>query len=233
MTPRDRHEAHVAERFDQLSGRFKTTLEPTDFRLRALKSALGPLQGIRILDLGCGKGRFARALQECGADAIGMDVALGMLGEAMGVSRVLGSARRLPFPSGHFDAVIAVEVIQHLPQGGLIDVFQEVRRALRAGGTFLIIDRNLGALDSRRPWLPSALLKTIDEQRGRWMYQAGGPVRERWYWPADLASLVGRVFPHVSWGYLLGTEETGWVFRAVPCSRRFVLWRAIAGERPS
>ncbi len=43
-----------------------------------------------------------------------------------------------------------------------------------------------GALDARRPWLPSLVVKRIDERRGLWMYPAGGPVRERWFRPEAL-----------------------------------------------
>ena len=47
--------------------------------------ALEPLVGKRILDLGCGKGRFARALQGLGAQVVGLDLSAAMLAEATGV----------------------------------------------------------------------------------------------------------------------------------------------------
>ena len=61
------HEAVVASRFDALHGRFKRVLADDDPRLRGVVDSLRPLAGRRILDLGCGKGRFARALAEQGA----------------------------------------------------------------------------------------------------------------------------------------------------------------------
>ncbi len=223
------HEAHVADRFDELSARFKPSLPTSDFRLAALVSALGPLTGRRLLDLGCGKGRFARALQERGAEVVGLDVSRAMLREARGLDRVLASARRLPFRSETFDAVLAVEVIQHLPEAGLDNVASEVRRVLRSGGLFVIIDRNLGALDPKRPWVPSALLKMLDERRGRWMYEANGPVRERWHWPRGLARRLGLTFSSVLVDHLRAPDETHRLFELVPRARRFALWRAIAG----
>ncbi len=54
------HEAEVALRFDALRRRFKTSLAGNDYRLRAILDASGPVDGLRILDLGCGKGRFSR-----------------------------------------------------------------------------------------------------------------------------------------------------------------------------
>ena len=58
---------------------------------------------------------------------------------------------------------------------------------LRHEGVLVILDKNVAALDARRPWLPSILMKRIDEYRGRWMYPARGPVRERWFWPSGFS----------------------------------------------
>ncbi len=89
-------ERYVAARFDALEARFKPSVPPDDVRLRAVLEALGPLSGRRVLDLGCGKGRFARHFQAAGAEVIGIDPSLGMLRQADGIHRVQASARRLP-----------------------------------------------------------------------------------------------------------------------------------------
>ena len=91
------HEAEVAFRFDSLHRRFKPSIARDDYRLRGIVDALEPLLGKRILDLGCGKGRFARALQARGAQVVGLDLSAAMLAEATGVPRVRATARRLPF----------------------------------------------------------------------------------------------------------------------------------------
>ena len=82
------HEAEVALRFDTLRHRFKATLAGNDYRLQAILDASGPVNGLRILDLGCGKGRFARALVAKGARVVGLDLSPGMLAEAGGIHRV-------------------------------------------------------------------------------------------------------------------------------------------------
>ena len=73
------HEAIVASRFDALHGRFKDVIDADDPRLRGVVDSLGPLAGRRILDLGCGKGRFARALAAQGASVVGLDLSAAML----------------------------------------------------------------------------------------------------------------------------------------------------------
>jgi 2-polyprenyl-6-hydroxyphenyl methylase/3-demethylubiquinone-9 3-methyltransferase len=190
------------------------------------------LRGRRVLDLGCGKGRFARRLAEAGAIVVGIDLSAAMLAEAdaAGFGRVRGSARRLPFGVAAFDAVVAVEVFEHL--AAIDAVLGEVRRVLRPGGIVAIVDKNAGALSAERPWLPSALVKRIDERRGLWMYPAGGPVRERWFWPRRLQRRLGRWFEEVRVTHLLSPREAERrLFRWVPRARLLTLWTARAAGR--
>ena len=72
-----RHDAEVAARFDAAEARFKPSVATDDVRLTALIRAIGPLEGRRLLDLGCGKGRFATRLVALGAEVVGIDVAGG------------------------------------------------------------------------------------------------------------------------------------------------------------
>jgi 2-polyprenyl-6-hydroxyphenyl methylase/3-demethylubiquinone-9 3-methyltransferase len=221
------HEAEVAFRFDALHGRFKPSITGDDYRLRAIVDVLGPLPGKRILDIGCGKGRFARALQALGADVVGLDISPAMLAEAAGVPRVRGTARRLPFGPRTFDAIIAIEVFEHLDPRSRGLVCDEARRVLRRGGVLAIVDKNVAALDARRPWLPSVVVKRIDEYRGRWMYPAFGPVRERWFWPPGFQAELRRTFKDVRMVRLLAPAEArSWLFRRLTAARLMTLWSA-------
>ncbi len=224
-----RHEAEVGARFDLLHTRFKRAVGGDDVRLRALLDALGPCRGLRVLDLGCGKGRFAAKMAGAGAEVVGLDLSEAMLSDAPDDSfaRVRGSARRLPFGSESFDAVAAVEVVEHLPARAVDEVLVEARRVLRPGGLVAVLDKNAGCFDARRPWLPGLAVKWIDERRGRWMYPAGGPVRERWLWPGAFRRSLGRSFEAARVDFLLGPDESqGALFRALPPARRLALWTA-------
>jgi 2-polyprenyl-6-hydroxyphenyl methylase/3-demethylubiquinone-9 3-methyltransferase len=223
------HEAIVAARFDQLRGRFKSEVAADDPRVRGLVASLAPLEDRLVLELGCGKGRFSAKLRACGARAVGLDIAREMLAEATGLDRVRASARRLPFRRASFDRVMAVEVFEHLAPLALDEVCREVRRILRPGGKFVIVDKNVCSWNAMRPWLPNAVVKWIDERRGRWMYSHKEPVRERWFRPRQLQRRLGRLFADVRVIHLLsGSEEGRFPFQWLPSTRLFTLWVARA-----
>jgi 2-polyprenyl-6-hydroxyphenyl methylase/3-demethylubiquinone-9 3-methyltransferase len=236
-----RHEDEVRSRFDLLHGRFKRVVPADDVRLRALRDGLEPLRGKRVLDLGCGKGRFAVELAAAGARVVGLDVSGLMLGEAAGLPRVQGTARRLPFATQCFDGVVAVEVFEHLSPAGIDAALFEARRVLRPGGTLAIVDKNAGSLHAERPWLPSLALKWLDERRGLGMYPRGGAARERWFWPGAFRRRLLRWFVAVRVRHLLSPREADrWLFRRCPRFRLLTLWLAQVpgsgfgeGEAPS
>ncbi|WZO97431.1 class I SAM-dependent methyltransferase [Isosphaeraceae bacterium EP7] len=223
------HEAGVALSFNRHAARFKRQVDADDVRLRAVIDALGPLVGRTILDLGCGKGRFAARLTEAGAFIVGLDVSPEMLAEGSG-ARTLGSARRLPFADASFDGVFAIEVLQHVHPSHLDEVLSEARRVLAPGGRLAIVDKNAAALDANRPWLPALAVKWIDVRRGRWMYPARGPLRERWFLASRMMALLSRrQFKGVEATPILSPREAGRaIFRILPHARSLILWTAHA-----
>ena len=225
------HDAEVRQRFDEQAGRFKAVVPSDDIRLNAVLEVLpDPTEGW-ILDLGCGQGRFARRLIERGYRVFGLDLSGEMLARAHGMPRVLASSRRLPFADETFAAVVSIEVFEHL--GRLDGPLAEVRRVLKPGGLLAIIDKNAGALNADRPWLPALLVKWIDERRGRWMYPAGGPVRERWFWPISFKRELLQQFNEVGATFLLTPKESArTIFRMVPGARLLALWTARKPEDP-
>lgn len=92
----------------------------------------------KVLDAGCGTGRFTIPLHDAGFDVTGLDVSDGMITVARQVAAhrpipfVQGSIFDLPFDAGSFDSVISITVINHFPQWG--DILREYARVLRPGG---------------------------------------------------------------------------------------------------
>jgi SAM-dependent methyltransferase len=97
--------------------------------------------GERVLDLGCGAGRFLRALREAGADPVGVELARGAVerarANAPGVDvELVDENGSLPFAHGSFDLVWCSEVLEHIPDVG--HALLEARRVLRPDGRILL-----------------------------------------------------------------------------------------------
>jgi SAM-dependent methyltransferase len=97
--------------------------------------------GERVLDLGCGAGRFVAALREAGADPVGVEVAEAALTRARAVApsadlRLLEPDGSIPLDHGAVDLVWCSEVLEHVADGA--HLLQEARRVLRPGGRILV-----------------------------------------------------------------------------------------------
>jgi len=80
-------------------------------RAVALIDRVAKLDGARVLDLGCGPGRHAVRLAQCGATVFGLDLSMPLLSRARHgtpplTSLVRGDMRHLPFCHGTFDVVV-------------------------------------------------------------------------------------------------------------------------------
>jgi hypothetical protein len=81
--------------------------------------------------------------------------------------------------------------------------------------------------NAQRPWLPSVVVKWIDERRGLWMYSHREKVRERWFRAGELRGRLARSFSAVRVEFLLSPAERGrFPFVYLPSTRLFVLWTA-------
>jgi SAM-dependent methyltransferase len=97
--------------------------------------------GERVLDLGCGAGRFVAALRDAGADPVGVEVAEAALSRARAVApgadlRLLEPDGSIPLGHGSVDLVWCSEVLEHVADGA--HLLQEARRVLRPGGRILV-----------------------------------------------------------------------------------------------
>jgi ubiquinone/menaquinone biosynthesis C-methylase UbiE len=155
---------------------FPSTIDPRIYHVQLILEYFGDLNDKRVLDVGCGKGRFARVLAERypRASIVGFDLAEAMLRHVpAGVSACAGSMTALPFPSGAFDCLYATESLEHAV---LIDVaVAEMCRVVRPGGRIVIIDKNA------QQW---GRLKT--------------PEWEKWFGKKELEKLLARHCAKVS-----------------------------------
>jgi ubiquinone/menaquinone biosynthesis C-methylase UbiE len=95
--------------------------------------------GRRVLDLGCGTGRYAQLLAERGAaEVVAMDFCMPMLSQVRGAQRVCASMTQLPFAAQSIDLVISGLAVGHVPD--LSPWAHEVARVLRKGGSLVYSD---------------------------------------------------------------------------------------------
>lgn len=100
--------------------------------------------GMRVLDVGCGKGFLVKDLMlECpGLEAFGIDISLYALVhcEREVVGRLhLGSAEKLPFPDRAFDCVLSINTIHNLPRPKAVEAMREIQR-LSGGRAYVQVD---------------------------------------------------------------------------------------------
>jgi len=109
----------------------------------------GPLpgsSGSRMLDIGCGWGRWMMAAANAGWTPYGIDIKAEAAAAATRVLRahnrpgqaVAGDLTSLPFPDSHFDLVFSYSVLQHVSRQRVSKCLTEVLRVLKPGGQCVI-----------------------------------------------------------------------------------------------
>ena len=102
----------------------------------------------RLLDVGCGKGRFLAAARDAGWDVVGVEFAPDLAASArlQGVEVHAGDFLEVPL-DGDFDVITMWHVLEHLP-----DPAKAIARAvelLRPGGRLVVSVPNIDSLQAR------------------------------------------------------------------------------------
>jgi len=110
-------------------------------RLKLILS-FAPVEGKRVLDVGCGIGLYLKKFKERGAIVYGVDVDEEKVAEASEElpNLVVARAEYLPFRTEAFDVVLLHEVLEHVEDDRL--AIQEAVRVLRPGGKVVIFVPN-------------------------------------------------------------------------------------------
>jgi ubiquinone/menaquinone biosynthesis C-methylase UbiE len=147
--------ARIQSSFDEAARdeeHFPSTIDPRIYHVKLIREHLGDLRGKRILDVGCGKGRFARVFQEQEpqVELWGLDISEAMLQFVpAGIHTRAGSMTELPFEDGWFDGAYATESLEHAVE--IDKAVGEICRVVKPGGRIAIIDKNAekwGTLDT-------------------------------------------------------------------------------------
>jgi len=132
--------------------------------------------GMRILDVGCGTGRFTADFLKQGAKVYGLDSSPEMVEYAGRIHRgaefIVGEAEALPYSENHFDAVVTITALEFVadPLKALI----EIRRVLKPNGTLLV-----GILNRNNSWNVYRRLRGLlgDPIWSRTHFFSGGELR--------------------------------------------------------
>ena len=182
----------------------------------------------RVLDVGCGAGLLSNRLVQRGFHVTGLDASSASLAVAerydVGhrVRYVQGDARSLPFPDESFEAVTAMDMLEHVDRPE--DVIREAARVLVPGGQLLFHTFNRTLL----AWL--VVIKGVE-----WFVANTPPrmhVLELFIKPAELEHICrqhGLVFEQLSgFGPVVASPAFFklLVTRRVPVDLRFELQRS-------
>lgn len=98
--------------------------------------------GLKVLESGCGSGRWMAYFERLGNRAYGVDDSWGPLLLARehdpDMPLVRGNALATPFADGSFDAALSSYVAEHFEEGPEA-LFREIHRVLKPGGLFFVV----------------------------------------------------------------------------------------------
>ena len=101
----------------------------------------------RVLDVGCGTGRYCGKLNQAGRACVGIDLDPGMIGEAERLNpgadfQILGMEEIHLLAAGTFTGVMCIgNVLPHLPAGRLAAFLMDVKQLLAPGGVWIFQNR--------------------------------------------------------------------------------------------
>lgn len=107
---------------------------------------LPDVRGKRVLEIGCGRGVFARYLTEQGAQVVAADFSPAAVShararlEGLDATAIVADVQDIPFPDQSFDVVISQETLEHVPDPA--QGLAELVRVTRLGGKLIVTTPN-------------------------------------------------------------------------------------------
>jgi 2-polyprenyl-3-methyl-5-hydroxy-6-metoxy-1,4-benzoquinol methylase len=131
---------------------FDSILDASRARVGVIESLIGPLAGLRVLDVGCAYGPFLAAAAERGASAAGVEVeaeAAAHVRDKLGLECWEGPFQDYQGAPASRDVVTMWYVIEHFAD--LASVLKRVNALLAPGGVFALSTPNAAGISGLRP----------------------------------------------------------------------------------
>lgn len=119
-------------------------------REQLIRAMVGVEAGSKVLEVGCGTGRFFSDLIERGMKVTGVEPSEDMLNvvrekySGVELDLVQGAGQSLPFGDDHFDFVYSIRVLNQMGDKlSALQMLSEIMRVVKPGGTVLIEFANL------------------------------------------------------------------------------------------
>lgn len=209
----------VASRYDMMDALMTGGLN--NVWMVALRKAVAPHPGERILDLAAGTGTSSAALAKGGAEVVACDLSEGML--EVGRQRhpeiefVHGNAMDLDFEDGTFDAVTISWGLRNIPDPAL--ALREMMRVVRPRGRLVVLEFSTptsrvcrGLYNAYQSTVMPALARVASTNDGAYDYLVES-IRQ---WPAQ--EEVGRIIAANGWREVEYRNLTG----GIACMHRAV-----------
>lgn len=118
----------------------------SDWKWERVKDAIDPLDGRKVLDIGCGNGYFGLQMSKAGAEyVIGFDPTILFVMQFLAINHferndnvfvVPARIQELPLPAKQFDTTFSMGVLYH--QRSPVDHLRELAATLRPGGQLVL-----------------------------------------------------------------------------------------------
>ncbi len=226
---------------------FSLDIKDNNFQLLELKKNFIPIKNKKVLDIGCGKGRFLKHLVELGGICTGIDLSDNLIkGAKTNVKKasfIQGSATELPFKDNYFDYIYSIETFEHIPNIKL--AIKEIFRVLKPNGKVIIIDKSFWSIHPIF-LLPTPIRKIYLESKGKWIYSNSKiKFKERYFKISTLDNIANKYYKKSSSyktkNYGLGPKTikilkkypifhiifflTNLIYKLFPFTRFFIVWR--------
>jgi ubiquinone/menaquinone biosynthesis C-methylase UbiE len=182
-----------------------------------------------VLEIGCGTGTFARLLAQRAGRVLALDLSPNMIQVASArseqypnITYQVADAAAVEFPAERFNAIVSIATLHHLP---MEETLVRMRRALKVGGTLLVLDlfQPVGGLDALTDLvaLPASLLlrllRTGRLREPREMREAWAEHGQSDIYPtlAQVRGICAKELPaaevrrHLLWRYSIVWRNTG------------------------